>query len=165
MLVQSVPQEFVRKHFPEAITPPRLIVQQADFVAILDAVRNTVLDWTLKLESDGVLGEGMTFSSQEKKTVMKNVTNYNIGNFNGVLGNVSGSNVQIGNFNDIEEQLKKAKIPEPEREELRGLMEGLSEAKGKSKDGIIKRGLAWVIRNGQNLGSLSDGLRGWFEQG
>ena len=34
---------------------------------VLEAVRNVVLNWSLKLEEDGILGEGMTFSREEKQ--------------------------------------------------------------------------------------------------
>lgn len=34
---------------------------------ILDAVRSRLLDWTLELENNGILGEGMTFTQQEKQ--------------------------------------------------------------------------------------------------
>src|SRR5207247_22005 len=86
MIYQSVtPEAYARMR--DVITTPKLILQKNSLVGILDAVRNTILDWTLKLEADGVLGEGMTFSQQEKKTVMKNETNYHIGTFTGVLGN------------------------------------------------------------------------------
>lgn len=52
---------------------------------ILDAVRNTILDWSLKLEEDGILGEEMSFSPNEKKRASKNsdelqsIVNFNIG--------------------------------------------------------------------------------------
>ena len=32
---------------------------------IIEKVKNTVLEWTLKLEEEGVLGEGMRFSVKE----------------------------------------------------------------------------------------------------
>jgi len=35
--------------------------------SIFDAVRNRILDWTLKLEAEGILGEGMTFTPKEKE--------------------------------------------------------------------------------------------------
>jgi hypothetical protein len=92
MIYQSVPPA-VYAQIKDVITPPKLILQKNSLVGILDAVRNTILDWTLKLEADGVLGEGMTFSQQEKKTATTNETNYHIGNFTGVLGNVSDSNL------------------------------------------------------------------------
>jgi hypothetical protein len=34
---------------------------------VLEAVRDVVLNWSLKLEEDGILGEGMTFSPEEKQ--------------------------------------------------------------------------------------------------
>jgi len=37
-------------------------------VRILDTIRNTVLDWALRLEADGILGENLSFTSEEKKT-------------------------------------------------------------------------------------------------
>lgn len=46
---------------------------------ILDTVRNIVLDWSLKLEEDGIMGEGLSFSDKEKQEASKH--NYNITNF------------------------------------------------------------------------------------
>jgi len=39
---------------------------------VLEAVRDVVLTWSLKLEEDGILGEGMTFSQEEKQIAAKN---------------------------------------------------------------------------------------------
>jgi hypothetical protein len=47
---------------------PALEVPVTAYVHILETVRNTILKWSLKLEQDNILGEGMTFSLQEKKT-------------------------------------------------------------------------------------------------
>lgn len=58
--------------------------------AILDAVRTKILDWSLQLEADGVIGEGMTFSAEEKQRAQSSIT---IENFQGILGDVSGSMV------------------------------------------------------------------------
>jgi len=46
--------------------PPTRILGRASIRGILDAVRNMVLEWTLKLEKDGIMGEGLTFTSEEK---------------------------------------------------------------------------------------------------
>ena len=46
---------------------PALEVSRSAYVAILDKVRNTILNWSLRLEEDGILGEGMTFTPQEKR--------------------------------------------------------------------------------------------------
>jgi hypothetical protein len=44
-----------------------LFLTQADAIAIVDHVRNLVLDWALDLERAGILGEGLAFSLQERK--------------------------------------------------------------------------------------------------
>jgi len=46
--------------------PPFLIIQRNRLIGILDTVRTTILEWSLKLEEDGIIGEGMSFSPQEK---------------------------------------------------------------------------------------------------
>jgi len=163
MILQSVPPKFYER-MDDIITPPKLILQKTSLVGILNAVRNTILEWTLKLEADGVLGEGMTFSQTEKKTVMKNETNYHIGTFSGVLGNVSGGNVQIGDYNQIEAQLKAAKVPNGERKELKELMDELPKASPDKRPNIIARGVAWTVRNAAALGALSDSIREWFQK-
>ncbi|WP_423200785.1 hypothetical protein DFLDMN_006210 (plasmid) [Cupriavidus sp. H19C3] len=45
---------------------PAFFCQRTDLVRIADAVRNTILEWALKLESEGVLGHGLSFSAEEK---------------------------------------------------------------------------------------------------
>jgi len=58
-----------------------LIVPETFMVRILDAVRTIILNWTLKLEEDQILGEGMSFSEKERETAKKST--YNITNFYG----------------------------------------------------------------------------------
>lgn len=58
---------------------PFLHVSSSELRKIIDAVRNIVLEWTLKLEQDGIVGEGMSFSKEEKKkaeAVTYNTINY-----------------------------------------------------------------------------------------
>lgn len=54
---------------------------------ILEQVKTRVLEWALDLEAKGVLGEGMTFTPQEKQTVQEQHYHF---------GDVSGSQIQIG---------------------------------------------------------------------
>jgi AbiTii-like protein len=152
MIFQSVPPSAYER-MTEIITPPKLVLQKTSLVGILDAVRNTILEWTLKLEADGVLGEGMTFSQQEKKTVMKNETNYHIGTFSGVLGNVSGGNVQIGDYNQIEAQLKAANIPGNERKVQKGSVPTMGSKRGQSPKVEDNAKDAEMIRRGWRYGA------------
>ena len=60
---------------------PSLHVAYTGIVGILDSVRNNILVWALDLERKGILGEGMTFSKEEKSAatqVSYQITN-NIG--------------------------------------------------------------------------------------
>lgn len=52
---------------------------------ILQTVRNIVLDWALKLEEDGILGEGISFSKEEKEVASEK--GYTVNNFYGPLHN------------------------------------------------------------------------------
>lgn len=45
---------------------PAVLIGPAKVHGIIDAVRTAILDWSLKLEAAGVLGDEMTFSSDEK---------------------------------------------------------------------------------------------------
>lgn len=93
--------------------------------AILDAVRTKVLDWSLELESNGILGEGMTFSDKEK-LIAATSQHVNIQNFQGVLGNVSNSElvqdltmtVKAGDFHSLSEQLKAGGVTQQQIDEL-----------------------------------------------
>lgn len=56
-----------------------LHISTASVMDIIEKVKNTILEWTLKLEEEGILGEGMRFSDKEKQTAMalpQTVNNY-----------------------------------------------------------------------------------------
>lgn len=50
-------------------------------VGIVDTVRNLVLDWAIKLEEKGILGEGVSFSMEEKKKAADSAPTIQITNF------------------------------------------------------------------------------------
>jgi len=66
-------------------------------IQILDAVRNSILDWSLKLEAAGVMGSGLLFSSAEKEKAAT-VHIENVGTFMGVVGDTQG-HVQFSHNN------------------------------------------------------------------
>lgn len=93
------------------------IVSVSSLVGILNAVRNAILDWSLRLEQQGILGEGMRFSSEEKAIAMTS-QNIHIGSFQGILGDVAGStvtqklemNVTAGDFSSLQKALTEAGV-------------------------------------------------------
>lgn len=58
---------------------PSLLIDRAKCYGILEAVRNIIVEWTLKLEENNILGEGMAFSIKEKEVA--SAITYNIKNF------------------------------------------------------------------------------------
>lgn len=102
------------------------IVATSSLVTILNAVRNTILDWSLRLEQQGILGEGMRFSSEEKAIAMTN-QNIHIGSFQGILGDVAGSTVtqkqemtvNAGDFNSLKRTLADSDIDETDIQALK----------------------------------------------
>ena len=62
---------------------------------IIETVRSLLLEWTLKLEEDGIIGdENMIFTIEEKQSAQ----NINIQQFSGILGDITSSgNVSTGN--------------------------------------------------------------------
>lgn len=78
-------------------TKVTLIVPYTGLVRILDAVRTIVLNWAMKLEQDGVLGEGLSFTKQEREAVQQQ--SYNIANF---YGPVHGPQIQQARDNAIQ---------------------------------------------------------------
>ncbi len=66
---------------------PTLLAGDSQIHKILDAVRNVVLNWSLDLESKGIIGDDMSFSKEEKNAASQityQITN-NIGNMQNSL--------------------------------------------------------------------------------
>ena len=78
---------------------------------IEEKVKNTILEWTLKLEAEGIVGENMTFSEKEKDiaiNIPQTVNNY-YGNTSVI--NSPSDNVQIvsGSENTVSFSYSKVK--------------------------------------------------------
>lgn len=80
-----------------------LHVPVSQFENILNRVRDIVLEWTLRLEEEGIIGENMTFNADEKKSASQITNIYNhIGTMvNSPLqqnSNNSSQTVSVGEF-------------------------------------------------------------------
>jgi hypothetical protein len=65
-------------------------ITRSQIAGVIAEVRNRILNWSLDLEEKGIIGEGLTFSEAERaKASMTH--SINIGNFQGVLGDVTSS--------------------------------------------------------------------------
>lgn len=68
---------------------PSFFIDRGSCFRILESVRNIILEWTLKLEGNSILGEGMTFSREEKEAA--STITYNIKN---LFSQISHSQIQ-----------------------------------------------------------------------
>lgn len=72
-------------HFCEALNvrnfPLRIRIPVAQAADILHAVRNILVDWTIDLEKQGILGENLLFSREDEKK-SKAVTDKTVNTFN-----------------------------------------------------------------------------------
>ena len=73
----------------------RISVSSSSISKILQAVKNIILEWSLRLEGDGIIGEGMSFSDQEKQIAQKHTSEY----INCIFMNSSHQPNQVNNFN------------------------------------------------------------------
>ncbi|NUB09715.1 hypothetical protein FW320_26590 [Azospirillum sp. Vi22] len=141
-----------------------MFIDRSQISGILDSVRNAVLDWSLKLEAAGIMGEGFTFTQKEKELAHQPSINYQIGsiqNFSGNLGPASDNatiNAQqsigadpgqlVKLLDQIEKALPAAELSKEAETEARELVAGVraelsqsppDQGKLKSLFGTLKR--------------------------
>lgn len=58
-----------------------VVINTAQVYYIFERVRNIILDWSIELENNGILGEGIQFNEEEKNIATNTPTIYNINNF------------------------------------------------------------------------------------
>lgn len=79
-------------NFCEFATKFALVIGTNQIFDIIEKVRNIILDWSIKLETSGIIGEGLQFSNEEKEIAANTpiINNY-INNF---YGNVQDTQIQ-----------------------------------------------------------------------
>lgn len=78
-------------------------VSRASVADIIEKVKNTLLEWTLQLEKEGIMGENMAFNEKEKeqaKSIPQTINNY-YGSTNIVNGTANNSPIVAGNNNTV----------------------------------------------------------------
>lgn len=83
-------------------TDYQMHISKTKALSILEAVRNIVLEQTLKFEKDGIIGEGQSFTQEEKETAKKNQYTINI------YKNISNSQIQQNTNNSSQYKENKS---------------------------------------------------------
>lgn len=126
MLMEMIEVEFeVSLHIP-----------LSQYNNILDQVRNIILEWTLKLEEKGVLGENMTFSKKEKEVAVKSsapIINH--------IETVINSQLQ----QNTEHSTQSLNVEEFKVESLHSLISALEKLQEEIKDPTVKQEIASEI--------------------
>ncbi len=138
--------------------------------AILDKVTNVLMEWTLELETNGILGENMTFN--EKETASAKEMPKQINNYYGTVvnGSVSSSQIVSGNNNsftydaslvkdavkEIRDSLNNESISEEDKDTALEILEDISSKLDQNKKpGIIKSALLglkdFIIATGADI--------------
>lgn len=148
ILLSPEQQNILIKAFNPPSTPV-LIIPETSIVGILDTVRNIILEWSLKLEKEGILGEEMIFTEDEKIKARNN-QEIRIVNFYGILGNTfTGTvsqevNIAVKN-NDLESLLKYLKSKEISNEDLEDLKQSIKiDPAPKQKNKLGKNVSKWI---------------------
>ncbi len=151
----------VQKDLLDAIpysTNIRFMCDLSSVARIISGVRNVILEWSLKLEKAGILGEGTSFSQEDKDKAHEPQIVFQIGNidnFTGVIGAVSDqATVSIKQINeiDIEELCDLVKqitkhmgdicLDSQEKDTLQGIIKDIKhELEGKAPEPSKIRGL------------------------
>lgn len=105
----------------EVAMRPALKFSKVQIEGIIETVRSRVLGWALDLEGRGIVGEGMSFTSQEKQAVHEQHYHF---------GNVSESQIQISSNGSTQTQSNTTNGTDVDA--LRGLIEALSDALSRS---------------------------------
>jgi hypothetical protein len=135
---------------------------------IVRQVRYNIIEWALKLEDEGILGEGMTFNEKEikiaeerKENIIINVlgdynqstTDLNIrGNNNNII--TGHDNIQINSKEDLKKELKniaKELIDKGAKTEAIGAVYKLSELINSNDDERINKNIETAIKNEPSL--------------
>lgn len=95
---------------------PLLKFSSMQVAGVIERVRSRILDWALDLEGRGIVGEGMSFTQQEKQAVQEQHYHF---------GNVSGSQIQISSNGSTQTYATNTGT---DLDALYGLIEALSAA-------------------------------------
>ncbi|OUM85452.1 hypothetical protein [Parageobacillus thermoglucosidasius] len=129
-------QQLLLTQFTGVDFPFSLHIPTSEFKKITERVRNFILEWTLKLEEGQILGEGMTFSQNEKERASKMAENITIN----WIGTMNNSQLQQHSINSS--QSLKVVENEKIKEELITFVNDVKKLLEELQDSKLKEELA-----------------------
>ena len=90
MKIDSQEQFMNRNLLYDTMVPSRKVIYPHDSQKIIDAVRLSILEWVVRLEQEGITGDGLSFSP--KQVVKASHMTFNISNTGNMAGLTLGNN-------------------------------------------------------------------------
>lgn len=162
-MIFSFPTEYsyqLQQNKPEFLRFP-LIQQigQSKMLNVVEKVRNRLLDWSLELEQQGILGENLQFSQQDKDKAPMTVNNFNFnGNINntGVIGSDNHDfaqqnilQVSAGDFDVLNNKLQALGFSADDVHDLKNLLD--SEPAQDKPTRVMPKVYAWLGKAGERI--------------
>lgn len=132
---------------------PHRVVDHSELARVMDDIRLTSLNWFLKLEMDGVLGDGINFSEEEKRIAAQNI--YHIQNFVGIAGSPQAESINIDNHAVLIGHLECAGLEQSELAEIKSILSEFKRTTPVDRPSLAKRGMEWIGRNWDKVGTLA----------
>lgn len=136
---------------------PVLEMHPSQLAGILDAVRNRVLDWSLNLEQEGILGQGFSFSEAEQGKASNapsviNITGVQtIGN---VVGSATQSTINHGQLDTLDADLVRHGFTPEQRNEISQMIRDYQTASQDQKWKKAASVAKWAVEQSDKLGAL-----------
>jgi len=135
------------------------VVGNNKLVNITEQVRNRLLEWSLELEQQGILGENLQFSQQDKKRAPMTTNNFN---FNGTVNNtgVMGTGnhdftqqntqqITAGDFGVLKARLESLGFAAEDVQELKTVLD--SEPAPAASGRVLPKVYAWLGKAGERV--------------
>lgn len=122
---------------------------------IIDNVRQLLLDWSLSLERQGIMGEGMTFSNMEKQSAGTIISIGSIQHMNGAIGSFVNSSINLPDITEIHTQIVQAGIDEFEAARFMDMLNAAREGTPEKQREARSTAQSWLVKNAVPLGSLA----------
>ena len=152
--------------------PPMLLVPESSLYGILDRIRTTILEWALKLEEQGIVGENLSFSQKEKEAASSVTINVETMSYSQIQAGTLSSSQSMENeidFKKIHEFIEQLETASSElslnEEKSAELVSEISTIKAqtkspKPKPGILRESISSIrtILEGASGSVVAQGL-------
>ncbi|EIX9581362.1 abortive phage resistance protein [Klebsiella pneumoniae] len=156
MLRITMPPKMVNLLFGSDNIPPEVcwFFSANKLNHIVTTVRNKILTWSLELEKQGIMGDGLLFTQKEKDAAPMTITNNNTNNFHATVNNAGAigagntgdinqhNSISVGDIASLERELKSHGLDDNDVAELKQLVE--QSPKPASKDEVEKGFGSWI---------------------